>query len=90
MTQAPPTASTTKAWHIDHSALLPGDVLLEAGNTLFGGGVRAINGGDYSHPLLWLGNTDFIEARLSACFARSWLPRPMPAQASRWSPVLRR
>lgn len=44
------------------AALLPGDVILETGNSAFGRAIRAVDGGAFSHALMWVGNTDFIEA----------------------------
>jgi hypothetical protein len=52
---------SAQAWRIDHRQLLPGDIFLEAGDTLFGQAIRAVDGGDFSHALMWVGNTDFIE-----------------------------
>ena len=84
-------------WHIDHRALQPGDVILEAGATLFGAAIRKIDRGTYSHALMWIGNTDFVEAVAGGSrvisFARvlvtkpaRWLllrhPRPDAARAA--------
>lgn len=51
-----------KLWLFDAEALLPGDVILEAGATWAGRGIRLIEWGKFSHALLWLGDGNFIEA----------------------------
>jgi len=52
----------TKAWIFDPSQLLPGDIVLERGSGWRSKGIALADRGTYSHALLWLGNTDFIEA----------------------------
>ncbi|MGJ4925978.1 hypothetical protein ACQR1I_11715 [Bradyrhizobium sp. HKCCYLS2038] len=51
-----------KAWTFDPSRLLPGDIVLERGSGWRSKGIAWADWGNYSHALLWLGNTDFIEA----------------------------
>lgn len=51
-----------KAWIFDPGQLRPGDIVLERGNRLRSKGIALADRGTYSHALLWLGNTDFIEA----------------------------
>ena len=51
-----------KAWIFDPPRLLPGDIVLERGSGMRSKGIALADGGTYSHALLWLGNTDFIEA----------------------------
>jgi hypothetical protein len=71
------------AWHIDHRQLLPGDVLLETGATVFGAVIRKVDGGAYSHALMWLGNTDFIEAVAAGARVISFA-RVLVADPERW------
>lgn len=70
----------TLTWRIDRHALQPGDVLLEAGATLFGAAIRKADHGAYSHALMWVGNTDFVEAvgggSRVISFARVLITRP--------------
>ena len=56
------TGSTKNLWRFDPDTLRPGDVVLEAGSTGKGLAIRTIDGGSYSHALLWLGDGNFIEA----------------------------
>ncbi|MDD7973926.1 hypothetical protein [Roseinatronobacter alkalisoli] len=49
-------------WRFDHSALQDGDVILERGHRPASKVIMAVDGGPYSHVLLWLGGTDFLEA----------------------------
>ncbi len=55
-------SSTKKLWRFDPAALKPGDVILESGDSLAGKVIRTVEWGKYSHALLWLGGTDFVEA----------------------------
>lgn len=49
-------------WIFDEAKLLAGDVVLERGSDPSSHIVAGITGGHYSHAMLWLGATDFIEA----------------------------
>ncbi|WP_316163441.1 YiiX/YebB-like N1pC/P60 family cysteine hydrolase [Bradyrhizobium sp. SZCCHNRI20481] len=49
-------------WIFDPGKLQPGDVVLERGKRLRSKAIALADRGTYSHALLWLGNTDFIEA----------------------------
>ncbi len=51
-----------KSWIFDPAKLQPGDVVLERGKHLRSKAIALVDRGTYSHALLWLGNTDFIEA----------------------------
>jgi uncharacterized protein YycO len=51
-----------KKWIFDPTKLMPGDIVLERGGGIRSKGVALADGGTYSHALLWLGNTDFIES----------------------------
>jgi len=42
--------------------MLPGDVVLERGDAKHSSVITALTGGNFSHALLWLDGTDFIEA----------------------------
>ena len=69
-----------KTWIFDPSKLLPGDIVLELGSSLQSKGIALFDGGTYSHALLWLGNTDFIEAQREGArvisFARVVVRKP--------------
>ena len=56
------TIASAQFWRFDPSQLLPGDVLLERGDSWKSAAVVAIDGGRYSHALLCLGGSDFLEA----------------------------
>lgn len=49
-------------WLFDPTRLVPGDVVLEQGSGWVSRVIRIADQGRFSHALLWLGNTDFIEA----------------------------
>lgn len=49
-------------WQFDPHALQPGDVVLETGHSLVSAGIRLFDWGRYSHALIWLDGTDFLEA----------------------------
>lgn len=51
-----------RLWRIDRAKLMPGDVLLERSSGKISAAIRAATGGLYSHALVWMGNTDFMEA----------------------------
>jgi hypothetical protein len=57
-----PLASSRKLWWFDPARLEPGDVVLESSAGLRAKGIRVVDGGDFSHALMWIGGTDFIEA----------------------------
>jgi len=52
----------TSVWKFDHNSLQDGDVVLERGHRVASKGIMAVDRGPYSHALLWLGGTDFLEA----------------------------
>lgn len=52
----------TSVWKFDHNGLQDGDVILERGHRTSSKGIMAVDRGPYSHALLWLGGTDFLEA----------------------------
>lgn len=49
-------------WLFDPASLIPGDVVLERGRSLKSNVIRLFDWGNYSHALIWLGGTDFLEA----------------------------
>jgi hypothetical protein len=51
-----------RLWRIDPSKLKPGDVLLERAPTAKSLAIRAATRGEYSHALIWMGNSDFMES----------------------------
>ncbi len=51
-----------RLWVADAEALRDGDVLLEYGGTGKSPLIARFDGGTYSHALMWVGNTDFVEA----------------------------
>jgi hypothetical protein len=51
-----------RIWHFDPSGLQPGDIILENGQGLGAAAIRFFDIGNYSHALLWLGGTSFLEA----------------------------
>jgi Permuted papain-like amidase enzyme, YaeF/YiiX, C92 family len=55
-------ARTRRLWRFDPSHLRAGDVVLEMGSGLHSKGIAAADHGDFSHALMWIGGTDFIEA----------------------------
>lgn len=52
----------TKVYLFDPDHLEPGDVVLERGRGLISAGVATITRGSFSHALMWIDGTDFIEA----------------------------
>lgn len=52
----------TSIWKFDHNGLQDGDVVLERGHRAASKGIIAVDRGPYSHALLWLGGSDFLEA----------------------------
>jgi hypothetical protein len=54
--------SITRLWRLDVSKLEAGDVLLERALTAASAVIRGATKGKYSHALIWMGNTDFMEA----------------------------
>lgn len=60
----PQSAKTTaqSLWRFDLARLRPGDVLLERGARLMSTAIRAVDRGKYSHALIFLGGTTFLEA----------------------------
>lgn len=57
-----PEERPTSIWKFDHKGLQDGDVVLERGHRAVSKGISKIDRGPYSHALLWLGGTDFLEA----------------------------
>jgi hypothetical protein len=51
-----------RAYQLDSNQLHPGDVLLEAGSGLFSFLIRWLDGGPYSHSVLYLGHNIIVEA----------------------------
>jgi hypothetical protein len=51
-----------RLWRLDRTRLKPGDVLLERSPTFKSAAIRGITRGSYSHALIWMGNSDFMEA----------------------------
>lgn len=51
-----------RVWRFDPNRLKPGDVVLERGHSTLSGLIKWIDRGDYSHALIWMGDTDFLEA----------------------------
>jgi hypothetical protein len=49
-------------WYFDPAGLRPGDVVLERGQGLQSKAIMLFDWGRYSHALLWLDGTDFLEA----------------------------
>lgn len=56
------TAPQENLWRFDPNRLRPGDVVLERGHGLFSKVIMLADCGEFSHALLWLGGTDFLEA----------------------------
>jgi hypothetical protein len=57
-----PEPNGRSLWHLDPGRLIPGDILLEHDTGPISTIIRAVDGGDYSHALLWLGSTSLVEA----------------------------
>ena len=55
-------AEPPRLWIPDPEALYDGDVLLEYGSTRMSPVIKTLDRGNYSHALIWAGNTDFVEA----------------------------
>lgn len=53
---------SSKVWQFDPDALRPGDVILERGGGKESRVIQLFDWGRYSHALIWLGGTDFLEA----------------------------
>jgi hypothetical protein len=71
-------------WHFDRKALSEGDVLLEMGTGHFSPVVARLAGdGRFSHALIWVGNTDFVEAVSSGVRNISYL-RVLTEEPERW------
>ncbi|GEM_PF-6596287 len=51
-----------RLWRFDPAGLVAGDVVLERGPGRLSKLIMWVDGGNYSHALLWLGGTDFLEA----------------------------
>lgn len=49
-------------WQFNPDSLQPGDVVLERGNGKESRAIQLFDWGRYSHALIWLGGTDFLEA----------------------------
>jgi uncharacterized protein YycO len=77
-------ARTFKLWRFDPAALEPGDVVLESGDSLFGKAIKIAEWGRYSHALLWLGGTDFLEAVSSGARVIS-VQRLIVADPDKWA-----
>ena len=54
--------SSGRLWRFDPEQLQPGDVVLERGHSLSSDVIMFVDQGEFSHALLWLGGTDFLEA----------------------------
>lgn len=69
-----------KLYVFDSTKLLPGDIVLEMGAGIRSKAIAAAVGGDYSHALIWVGGTDFIEVVRQGTrvisFARVVVARP--------------
>lgn len=57
-----PTPPPDRLWLFDRKALHDGDVVLELGDSLYSRVITGVDGGPYSHALIWVGNTDFVES----------------------------
>lgn len=55
-------SGSTEVWQFDPDALQPGDVVLERGHGKESRAIQFFDWGRYSHALIWLGGTDFLEA----------------------------
>jgi hypothetical protein len=51
-----------RLWVFDRNSLQEGEVLLELGESLKSRMIARLDGGRFSHPLIWAGNSDFVEA----------------------------
>jgi hypothetical protein len=51
-----------RIWLFNPEAMRDGDVVLEYGDTIYSRIIRAIDGGPFSHALIWAGNSDFVES----------------------------
>jgi hypothetical protein len=51
-----------RVWRFDPNRLKPGDVVLERGHAPLSKLITWIDRGDYSHALIWMGGTDFLES----------------------------
>ena len=85
MPETPPPCSAQSVWAFNPDQLLPGDILLELGQTLFSPVVAALDGGgQYSHALIWAGGSDFIESVPPAGSRAIGYPRLLVFQPNRW------
>jgi uncharacterized protein YycO len=76
--------SATRLWRLDVSRLEPGDVLLERAPTAKSAAIRRLTRGAYSHALIWMGNTDFMEAVGDGVRAMPYV-RIVTSDPKRWS-----
>ncbi len=63
--------------------MVDGDIILERGKSLSGAMIAAATGGPYSHALMWVGGSDFIEAMPGAVRAISFARVPV-IQPKNW------
>jgi Permuted papain-like amidase enzyme, YaeF/YiiX, C92 family len=56
------TNATPSVWLFDVDKLRAGDVVLERGSGVISRAIRTADRGEYSHALIFLGGTDFLEA----------------------------
>jgi Permuted papain-like amidase enzyme, YaeF/YiiX, C92 family len=56
------TRPTQSVWIFDVAHLRPGDVVLERGSGVVSRAIQTADRGKYSHALIFLGGTDFLEA----------------------------
>jgi uncharacterized protein YycO len=76
--------SITRLWRLDVSRLEAGDVLLERAPTATSAVIRGATRGAYSHALIWMGNTDFMEAVGDGVRAMPYA-RIVTSDPKRWS-----
>ena len=76
--------SIARLWRLDVSKLEAGDVLLERAPTATSAAIRGATHGAYSHALIWMGNTDFMEAVGNGVRAMPYV-RIVTSDPSRWS-----
>ena len=55
-------ATGRKLYLLDPAGLLAGDILLESGTGFTSAAIRYVDGGNFSHALMWLGGNQLIEA----------------------------
>lgn len=79
--KTPPERSS--AWVFDPRRLLPGDIVLERSESKSSTVITKVDGGSFSHALLWLDGTDFIEAMAGGSRTISFA-RVVVQDPSRW------